>query len=251
MVTRRLFELYIRILIHCRHWAVITGCPSSTFITCFTEQPDSFGECYYFFLSFIIPALNSLMDQKAHDLGESVIHIFKANLHILLALWLWVKCAVSLCKCRVPGLANKNTWCLFFFFFWFWLAAQRSIWDLSSQNVSMKVARSCPTLCNPLGILQARILEWVAVPFSRGSSQPRSRTQVSCIARGFFTSWATRVIPRLGIKSVAPVLKAWSLSHWTTGKSQHNAWIQISDNPLSFNINISHESNPQYDEYRQ
>ena len=40
--------------------------------------------------------------------------------------------------------------------------------------------------------LQARILEWVAVPFSRGSSQPRDRTQVSIIAGGFFTSWATR-----------------------------------------------------------
>ena len=42
------------------------------------------------------------------------------------------------------------------------------------------------------GILQARILEWVAFPFSRGSSQPRDRTQVSHIAGGFFTSWATR-----------------------------------------------------------
>ena len=42
------------------------------------------------------------------------------------------------------------------------------------------------------GILQARILEWVAFPFSRGSSQPRDQTQVSCIAGRFFTSWATR-----------------------------------------------------------
>ena len=42
------------------------------------------------------------------------------------------------------------------------------------------------------GILQARILEWVAVPFSRGSSQPRDRTQVSRIAGGFFTTWAIR-----------------------------------------------------------
>ena len=42
------------------------------------------------------------------------------------------------------------------------------------------------------GILQARILEWVAFPFSRGSSQPRDQTQVSHIAGGFFTSWATR-----------------------------------------------------------
>ena len=45
------------------------------------------------------------------------------------------------------------------------------------------------------GILQARILEWVAFPFSRGSSQPRDQTQVSRIARGFFTSWATREAP--------------------------------------------------------
>ena len=42
------------------------------------------------------------------------------------------------------------------------------------------------------GILQARILEWVAIPFSRGSSWPRDWTQVSCIAGGFFTVWATR-----------------------------------------------------------
>ena len=43
------------------------------------------------------------------------------------------------------------------------------------------------------GILQARILEWVAVPFSRASSQPRDRTQVFLLIAGsFFTSWATR-----------------------------------------------------------
>ena len=51
----------------------------------------------------------------------------------------------------------------------------------------VKVAQSCPTLCDPMdytihGILQARILEWVALPFSRGSSQPRDRIQVSRIA---------------------------------------------------------------------
>ena len=45
------------------------------------------------------------------------------------------------------------------------------------------------------GILQARILEWVAFPFSRGSSQPRDQTQVFRIAGGFFTSWATREAP--------------------------------------------------------
>ena len=61
----------------------------------------------------------------------------------------------------------------------------------------VKVAQLCPTFCDPMdymvhGILQARILEWVAFPFSRRSSQPRDWIQVSCIAGGFFTSWATR-----------------------------------------------------------
>ena len=59
--------------------------------------------------------------------------------------------------------------------------------------MKVKVAQSCPTLHDPIdytvsGILQARILEWVAFPFSRGSSQPRDGTQVSRIADGFFTS---------------------------------------------------------------
>ena len=70
------------------------------------------------------------------------------------------------------------------------------------QCVKVLVAQSCLTLCDPMdysslgssvpGILQARILEWVAIPFSRGSSWPRDRTQVSRTAGGFFTIWATR-----------------------------------------------------------
>ena len=56
-----------------------------------------------------------------------------------------------------------------------------------------EIAQLCATLCDPIdytvhGILQARILEWVAVPLTRGSSQSRDRTQVSLIAGGFFTS---------------------------------------------------------------
>ena len=63
----------------------------------------------------------------------------------------------------------------------------------------VKVAQSCLTLCNPMdytghGIPQARILEWVAFPFSRGSSQTRDQTQVSYIAGRFITSWATREV---------------------------------------------------------
>ena len=101
--------------------------------------------------------------------------------------------------------------------------------------VKVNIAQSCLTLCDPVdytvrGILQARILEWVAFPFSKGSSQPRSptfhadslpaeppgkpkntgegslsllqgsswlrnRTGVSCIAGEFFTNWATRDVP--------------------------------------------------------
>ena len=63
--------------------------------------------------------------------------------------------------------------------------------------VKVKVSQLCPTLCDPIdytvhGILQARILKRVACPFSRGSSQLKDWTQVSHIAGGFFTSWATR-----------------------------------------------------------
>ena len=45
------------------------------------------------------------------------------------------------------------------------------------------------------GILQARVLEWVAISFSRGSSWPRDQTQVSHIAGGLFTDWANRETP--------------------------------------------------------
>ena len=56
----------------------------------------------------------------------------------------------------------------------------------ANDTLKVKVIQSCQTFCNPMnytvhGILQARILEWVAIPFSRGSSQPRDQTQVSAL----------------------------------------------------------------------
>ena len=64
------------------------------------------------------------------------------------------------------------------------------------------VTQLCLTLCNSMdcsppgssvhGILQARILEWAAIPFSSRSSQPRDRTRISCFAGRFFTIGATR-----------------------------------------------------------
>ena len=68
--------------------------------------------------------------------------------------------------------------------------------------MNVLVTQSCPALCDPMdwsppgssvpGILQTGILEWVVIPFSRGSSQPRDRTQVSCLVGRFFTILATK-----------------------------------------------------------
>ena len=66
------------------------------------------------------------------------------------------------------------------YFFYFYLSESRVQTTIMSDSLLLH------------GILQARILEWVAFPFSRGSSQPRDGTQVSYIAGRFFTSWATR-----------------------------------------------------------
>ena len=86
------------------------------------------------------------------------------------------------------------------------------------------------------GILQARILEWVAVPFSSGSSQHRHQTQVSCTADRFFTVWATREaqkywsglsipspahLPNPGIKPRSPSLQADSLPVEPQGKPKN------------------------------
>ena len=64
------------------------------------------------------------------------------------------------------------------------------------MKMKVKVTQSYPTLFDPMdytvhGLLQARILEWVAFPFFRGSFQSRDRTQVSCIVGRFFTSCTT------------------------------------------------------------
>ena len=77
-------------------------------------------------------------------------------------------------------------------------ASGLSYWGRRSEVL---VTQSCLTLCVPTdcsppgfsvhGILQARILDWIAIPFSRGSSWPRDRTWVSCTAGRFFTIWAS------------------------------------------------------------
>ena len=82
-----------------------------------------------------------------------------------------------------------------------------------------EVAQSCLTLCDPMdcslpgpfvhGIFQARVLVWVTISFSRGSSWPRDRTWVSCIAGRCLTIWATReaqtVVPLSSVQSLSRV----------------------------------------------
>ena len=70
---------------------------------------------------------------------------------------------------------------------------RKQAYGYQKWKVKVKVAQLCPTLCDPMdytvpGILQARTLDGVALPFSRGSSQPGNQTQVSLIPGGFLTS---------------------------------------------------------------
>ena len=112
------------------------------------------------------------------------------------------------CLCFEPGskcqtrLGNWTT---------VWIASEASSltwpicfppYSIPIWNLACLVTQSCPTLWDPLdcsppgasvhGILHARILEWVAISFSRGSSWPRDQTQVSCIASGFCIVWISR-----------------------------------------------------------
>ena len=133
-----------------------------------------------------------------------------------------------------------------------WVTSEQKIkllvWDPLDFSFALsscvKVIQSCPTLRNTMdytvhGILQARILEWVVFPFSRGSSQPRDQTQVSHIAGGFFTSWATREaqeywrelpipspvdLPNPGIEPGSPALQADSLPTELSGKPFASSW---------------------------
>ena len=71
--------------------------------------------------------------------------------------------------------------------------------DQGPKESESEVAQMCPTFCEPMdcsltgssvhGIFQARVLEWIAISFSRGPSRPRNRTGVSRIAAGRFTIW--------------------------------------------------------------
>ena len=124
----------------------------------------------------------------------------------------------------------------------------------STGESESEVTQSCPTLCDPMDcslpgssvheILQARILEWVAISFSRGPSQPRDQTRVSCIGGRCFNLWATREGPLekgmancfniLALRTPWTVWKGKKIRHWkmntrvsryavTTGEEQRSS----------------------------
>ena len=98
-------------------------------------------------------------------------------------------------------------------------------------EVKVLVVQLCLTFCDPMncslpsssvhGILQVRMLEWIAMPFSKGSSLPRDRTQVSHIAGGFFTVWA-QGSPYMYIICVHRQDQRRSFSAWGFGLKQES-----------------------------
>ena len=79
------------------------------------------------------------------------------------------------------------------------------------------------------GILQAIILEWVAISFSRGSSRPRNQTQVSCIAGRFFTSWATREAHEYDIRDCK---EYWEKVRQTPYSTKNEYFFSFCSHPL-------------------
>ena len=146
------------------------------------------------------------------------------------------------------------------------------LWEKKTQCGILRlclVAQSCPTLCNPIdcsppgssvhGDSPGKILEWVKMPVSRGSSQSRDQTQISHIAGGFFTIWATgkplntRTFCFCKYPWVCTQVCAWVLSggsvefwirsnnivfKWTKISAQNNFNNSISWKVIELNLNI-------------
>ena len=118
---------------------------------------------------------------------------------------------------------------------------QSTIWPWLSYIVL--VTQPCPFLCDPVdcsppgfsvhGILPPRILEWLAIPFSRASSRPRDRTCVSHIAGRFFSIWATKFCT-----SPPEPVKQDGSQHLPHSKNVCEALQRVSDKYYALNIII-------------
>ena len=134
-----------------------------------------------------------LLQSKANFLGVDWListiarsHDRLCSLNRRLLYWLEVKCAAVMQIFPLVVMSVTFSPTLFSFSF------SVSFAYFTLKKVKVWVTQSCPTLCNPMdcsppgsfvhGILQTRTLEWVAISFSRGSSQPRDWTHVSCVS---------------------------------------------------------------------
>ena len=111
------------------------------------------------------------------------------------------------------------------------LTSKYKLKQLQIQVLKVKVTQWYPTLWEPWtivhGMLQARILKWIAFPFCRVSSGPRNQTGVSGIAGGFFTRWTSREILRI---------QQWVAYPFSSRSSQPRNWTRASSTAGRFFI---------------
>ena len=157
-----------------------------TWLCKYFSEKNLYCDC----ISFSTVPMSFFLDHSKGDCPNGfcifAFHQFiKIMSHLTLLLYLSNASLIPLNTSPAPGLKQKK---------WF-----QNSFRFIEQYICMLVAQSCPSLCDPTdcsppgfsvhGILQARILECVAIPFSRGTSQPRDWTLVSCISGRFFTVW--------------------------------------------------------------
>ena len=149
---------------------------------------------YFFFPANVVPSCSSTISWKGYSSFTEFGTLVQNQLGIFLWVYFWILWSLLLMYMSFPLLTLHS----------FHYRLRRKPYICDNGRViplilcfvfKVKVAQSCPTLCDlvvyTVGILWARRLEWVAFPFSTGSSQPRAWTQVSHIAGRCFTSWVT------------------------------------------------------------
>ena len=169
---------------------------------CCMSQKDTL-----FLFIFILPfSTNSVMNQTSTSCNDAISVDTSSGLegsrHVCNSACQWkLLCDIHHFLCYFDTFLFTILWIFILGFAEDWIHRTSQWYSLQltkySNCVKVKVAYLCLTLWDPVdytvhGILQTRILEWAAFPFPRGSSQPGDWTQVSHIAGGFFTSWATR-----------------------------------------------------------
>ena len=110
------------------------------------------------------------------------------------------------------------------------------------------VAQSCLTLCDPIDcglpgstvhrILQARIVEWIAIPFSRESSWPRDQIQVSCSTGRFFTIWTTREVQIRCNFSKNYKIMLWASTVCEPRTCRYSSWIKAEETEIKLPTSV-------------